>query len=109
MTDQELIAYIAGVMARCDVHKGDEGSQVYLVLDGKLKALTTSDEGDDVVFTILGPGELIGEIAFLGSPVRTATVSTLTDCSLLAIDRRDFLAFLKRHPEAVREEALGGT
>lgn len=81
-------------------HKGDEGSQVYLVIEGTLKALTTSDEGDDVVFTILGSGELIGEIAFLGSPVRTATVTALTDCELLGIDRRDFLAFLKGHPEA---------
>lgn len=81
-------------------HKGDEGSHVYLVIAGTLKALTTSEEGDDVVFTILGPGELIGEIAFLGSPERTATVSALTDCELLTIDRRDFLALLKRQPEA---------
>ena len=41
-------------------HKGDEGTEVYLVVRGTLKALTTSDEGDDVVFTILGPGELFG-------------------------------------------------
>ena len=95
------VAHTRTLAAREELfHKGDEGGQVYLVLDGTLKALTTSEEGDDVVFTILGPGELIGEIAFLGSPVRTATVSTLTDCSLLAIDRRDFLAFLKRHPDA---------
>ncbi len=81
-------------------HKGDEGSEVYLVVRGKLKALTTSDEGDDVVFSILGPGELFGEIAFLGSPERTATVSALTECELLGIDRRDFLAYLKSRPEA---------
>lgn len=81
-------------------HKGDEGSQVYLVVRGTLKALTTSEEGDDVVFSILGPGELFGEIAFLGNPVRTATVSALTDCELLGIDRRDLLAYLKSRPEA---------
>jgi len=81
-------------------HKGDEGSEVYLVLRGRLKALTTSDEGDDVVFSILGEGELFGEVAFLGSPVRTATVTALTETELLGIDRRDFLAFLKRQPEA---------
>jgi len=81
-------------------HKGDEGSQVYLVVSGTLKALTTSEEGDDVVFSILGPGELIGEVAFLGNHERTATVTGLTACELMAIDRRDFLAFLKRHPEA---------
>lgn len=81
-------------------HKGDEGAQVYLVIRGTLKALTTSQEGDDVVFSILGPGELVGEIAFLGSPWRTATVSAITQSELLAIDRRDFLAFLKTHPDA---------
>lgn len=81
-------------------HKGDEGSQVYLVIRGTLKALTTSDEGDDVVFAIMGTGELVGEIGFLGSPTRTATVSAITESDLLAIDRRDFLAFLKSHPEA---------
>ena len=81
-------------------HKGDEGSEVYLVVRGTVKALTTSEEGDDVVFSILSQGELFGEIALLGSPERTATVSALTACELLAIHRRDFLDFLKRHPEA---------
>ena len=81
-------------------HKGDAGAEVYVVIHGSLKALTTSEEGDDVVFTILGSGELFGEIAFLGNTMRTATVTALTDCELLAIDRRDFMAFLKRHPEA---------
>lgn len=81
-------------------HKGDEGSQVYLVVRGTLKALTTSDEGDDVVFSIMSTGELLGEIAFLGSPTRTATVIAITESELLAIDRRDFLAVLNSHPEA---------
>ena len=81
-------------------HKGDEGSQVYLVLRGTLKALTTSDEGDDVVFSIMSVGELVGEIAFLGSPTRTATVTAIAESELLVIDRGDFLAFLKTHPEA---------
>jgi CRP-like cAMP-binding protein len=81
-------------------HKGDEGSQVFLVMRGSLKALTTSDEGDDVVFSILGPGELFGEIGFLNNAVRTASVTAITDCELLGVDRRDFLAYLRGRPEA---------
>ncbi|UCE85225.1 MAG: Crp/Fnr family transcriptional regulator [Deltaproteobacteria bacterium] len=81
-------------------HKGDAGSQVYIVVRGTLKALTTSEEGDDVVFSLMGPGELIGEIAFLGTSTRTATVTALAQSELLAIDRRDFLSFLKANPEA---------
>jgi CRP/FNR family cyclic AMP-dependent transcriptional regulator len=81
-------------------HKGDQGSQVYVVVSGRLKALATSLEGDDVVFNILGPGEVFGEIALLGETPRTATVAAIEPCELLVIDRRDFLALLRRHPEA---------
>jgi len=80
-------------------HKGDTGAQVYVVISGRLKALTTSDEGDDVVFNILGPGEVLGEIALLGGTQRTATVTAIDACELLIIDRRDFIAFLRNHPD----------
>jgi CRP-like cAMP-binding protein len=80
-------------------HKGDEGAQAYVVIRGKLKALTTSEDGDDVVFSILGPGEVFGEIALLGGTPRTATVTAIDPCELLIIDRRDFLSVLRGHPD----------
>jgi CRP-like cAMP-binding protein len=80
-------------------HKGDEGAQVYVVIRGKLKVLTTSEDGDDVVFSILGPGEVFGEIALLGGTPRTATVTAIDPCELLIIDRRDFLSVLRSHPD----------
>lgn len=81
-------------------HKGDPGTRVYIVVEGRLKAFTTSEEGDDVVFGILGPNEVIGEIALFGDTTRTATVTSIDPCELLVLERRDFLAFLRRHPEA---------
>ena len=80
-------------------HKGDEGGEVFVVASGKLKALTTSTDGDDVVFSILGPGEVFGEVALLGATPRTATVTAIEDCRLLVIDRRDFMSFLRTHPD----------
>lgn len=80
-------------------HKGDDGRQVFIIVSGKLKALTTSIDGDDVVFSILGPGEVFGEVALLGGTRRTATVSAIEACELLVIDRRDFMAFLDTHPD----------
>ena len=92
------------VAARKEVfHKGDTGSQLYVVIDGRLKALTTSPEGDDVVFNVMGPGEVFGEVALLSEFPRSATVRAIERCELLVLDRRDFLAFLKRNPDvAVR-------
>jgi CRP-like cAMP-binding protein len=80
-------------------HKDDEGNRFFAVVSGRLKALTTSSEGDDVVFGIVGPGEVVGEIALLGGTRRTATVTAIEPCELLAIDRRDLVAFLKRNPD----------
>ena len=80
-------------------HKGDSGSQLYIVIEGRLKALTTSFEGDDVVFNVMGPGEVFGEVALLSESPRTATVRAIDKCQLLVLDRRDFLAFLKKSPD----------
>ena len=80
-------------------HKGDQSGEVYVIASGKVKALTTSSKGDDVVFSILGPGEVFGEVALLGATPRTATVSAIEDCLLLVIDRRDFMSFLRTNPE----------
>jgi CRP-like cAMP-binding protein len=81
-------------------HKGDAGNQVYAVVQGTLKVVTTSRAGDDVVFNLLGPGEVFGEIAVLCEAERSASVIALVPCELLVIERRDLLAFLRSHPEA---------
>jgi CRP-like cAMP-binding protein len=109
LSDKDLdalisVAHTTRLDARAPLfHKGDDGTQIYVVIRGTLKALTTSEEGADVVFSILGAGEVFGEIALLGRPQRTATVSAITPCELLVIDRRDFLAYLRSHPEAAIE------
>src|SRR4030095_10232257 len=73
-------------------HKGDAGSQLYVVIEGRLKAVTTSPEGDDVMFNVMGPGEVFGELALFSESPRSATVRALEHCELLVLDRRDFLA-----------------
>jgi len=80
-------------------HKGDPGSQVYLISKGRLKAMTTSAEGDDVVFSIMAPGEVCGELALLSGGRRTATITAIDESELIVLDRREFLPFLRTHPE----------
>lgn len=84
-------------------HKGDEGSQLYVVLRGRLRVGSTSAEGTDVLFNIMNPGDVIGEMALLVGGERTATVTALDECELLGLDRRDFLPLLRRDTDfAVR-------
>jgi CRP-like cAMP-binding protein len=82
-------------------HKGDRGSQVFVILSGRLKVMTTSAEGDDIMFGLMDPGEVFGELGLLlEEGVRTATIVAVDACELLVIDRREFLPFLRAHPEA---------
>ena len=80
-------------------HKGDEGTQLFLIQSGRLKVVTTSVEGSDLTFTVMGPGEVVGELALLGAGIRTATISALERCDLLVIERRDFLQLLRENSE----------
>jgi len=106
LSDRELdalvqVSRIEKLRARQELcHKGDPGSQVYLISKGRLKATTTSAEGGEVVFSIMAPGEVCGELALLCGGRRTATITAIDDAELIVLDRREFLPFLRAHPEA---------
>jgi CRP-like cAMP-binding protein len=69
------------------VREGEIGDRFYVVEDGRL-SVTVGDQAGQT----LGPGEFFGEIALLRALPRTATVTALTDCCLLALDGEQFVA-----------------
>lgn len=79
--------------------KGDPGDRLYILLEGRIKIGAVSPEGREVVFNVLGAGEVFGEIAVLDGKTRTADATTLTDCYLLVIERNSIIPFLRENPE----------
>lgn len=79
--------------------RGDPGSYVALVLQGRVRLGATSPEGRMVLFDIAGPGEVLGEVALLDGRGRSADATALGACHLLLLDRRDLLPVLHRSPE----------
>ena len=69
-----------------------------MLATGKLKIVSTSELGEEIVFNVITAGEVIGEISLFAATARTATVVALEPCMLVAIDRRDFLSFLQKQP-----------
>jgi len=78
--------------------KGDPGNQLYGVLSGRLKVMATAPDGKEMVFGVMGPGEVIGEIALVDSNPRSASVVALEPAELLTLHRRDLEPFLQQHP-----------
>ncbi len=79
--------------------KGDPGDRLYVVLAGRIAIGTTSEDGKEVVFNVLGRGEVFGEIALLDGKARTADATAMAESHLLVLERKDFMPFLERHPE----------
>ncbi len=105
--DIEAIAHVAttrSLKAREELfHKGDDGAQIYIVASGQLKVITTSTEGDDLMFCVLDPGEVIGEVGLLADRPRTATVAAIKKSDLIVVDRREFRALLRNRPDVAIE------
>ena len=82
--------------------KGDEGTSLYIVKSGSVKIVLPSDMGDEVTPAILSEGDFFGEMALLDGLPRSADVVALEPSELLALNQKDFLAFLKDDEEAIR-------
>ena len=78
--------------------KGDPGSELYGILEGSLRATTPSAHGKEITFSVMGPGEIFGEIALLDGQPRSATIEAVEEARVIAIGREDFLAFMQRQP-----------
>lgn len=57
----------------------DPANSIYLVTEGKVKLLYYTEEGDEVVKSVLARGEVFGELALLGENTRKDCAQVVTD------------------------------
>ena len=79
-------------------HKGDPGKELYGVMTGQLRASGLREDGEEIPFGLMEPGEVFGDIALLDGSPRSATVRALSESTLLCLHRDDFMPFLDQHP-----------
>ena len=75
------------------VRRGEPADPMYFIVTGEVEV----DLHPKV--RTLGAGDFFGEIALLKESERTATVTTVTECRLLYLDRYDFRRLLRDHPD----------
>ena len=73
------------------------GDIVFIIVSGTVKITRVNDEGKEVILSLLGPGEIFGEMAILDGEARSANALAQEDCELLAIQRSEFLSMLRRN------------
>lgn len=77
------------------VRRGDRARAVYLVVEGRLKVTTSSIGGDEAIHAVLGPGDLVGELAALDGQAHVADVVALTPGTGRRIDASRFGELLR--------------
>jgi CRP/FNR family transcriptional regulator, cyclic AMP receptor protein len=75
------------------------GSTMFVILTGRVKISRISDDGREVILSILGEGDFFGEMSILDGETRSANVVTLEDSQILVIRRENFLQMLHDFPQ----------
>jgi CRP/FNR family cyclic AMP-dependent transcriptional regulator len=78
---------------------GDPAHSIYFLQKGRMKITALSEDGQEVLHYIVGPGEFFGDTsAILGLP-RTTSAQALEACLISEIYREDFETLLSICPE----------
>lgn len=84
-------------------HEGDPGDTLHLIDKGRVAVRITTPLGDIATLGVLGPGEVVGEMALLDNAgYRGATVIALERTETLALHRDQFLELRREHPAVDR-------
>jgi len=79
--------------------QGDPADAVYYILSGKLKVIVVSDRGKEAVAAILGPDEFFGEACIADQKRRLASVSAMSDSTVVRIEKATMIRLLRDHAD----------
>src|SRR5215475_8327544 len=79
--------------------QGDEGDAMYVIEDGAIDIIAASGK-QKVTLASLFKQQYFGELSLLDGAPRSATAVASRPTQLLALDRDDFVEFIKKRPDA---------
>ena len=104
LTDEQL-AHLAGFLAERPyaageriIGEGDAGDEFFIVQKGEV-AVSIEHDGRSVEVARLQAGSFFGEMSLMTGAPRSATIRTLTPCTLLVVDKAAFQEVLQASPE----------
>ena len=76
--------------------QGDASGAVFYIKEGKVKLTVVSKIGKEATIGILNKGDFFGEGCLTGQPLRLCSATTMTDCSVMRIDKKSMVEVLHR-------------
>ncbi|MBF0286015.1 MAG: cyclic nucleotide-binding domain-containing protein [Magnetococcales bacterium] len=76
----------------------EEVENLYIILEGQVEVFAQDANGKTVRFSVLGEGEILGELAALDGGPRCASARAMGKARILTIDRRGLLRRIQEDP-----------
>lgn len=84
------------------IQEGETGDTLYIVLQGRLRAFLSDNNGRELTLGLYGPLEYVGEMSLDGGP-RSANVEAAEASVCAVVTRATLLAYIAEHPEFALE------
>ena len=84
------------------IQEGETGDTLYIVLQGRLRAFLSDNNGRELTLGLYGPLEYVGEMSLDGGP-RSANVEAAEPSTCAVVTRATLLAYIAEHPEFALE------
>ena len=82
------------------IFESDWGEELYIVSSGILKARSLNLHGEEIVLSLIGAGDMVGDIAlFAPEPIRSTDVVALTNCNLMKLRPANLREILNSQPD----------
>jgi CRP/FNR family transcriptional regulator, cyclic AMP receptor protein len=78
--------------------QGERGATCHIILRGKVRVFVIGEDGRELCVRLLGPGEIIGEMALFEKAPRSASVVTLEPTETVEIGRDALLHAIRHSP-----------
>jgi len=78
--------------------EGEHSDLLYILVAGELKVFTLSENDRELVYNVLRPGELFGELILDGGP-RTASVKAVCTSMCVVLSSDTLRGFLRNYPD----------
>lgn len=83
------------------IREGETGDSIFVIVSGWVE-ISSMIQGRRVSLSTLTDGDIFGEMAFLTSRPRTATVTSITDVALFEVGKPDLARILEPRPHLLR-------
>jgi CRP/FNR family transcriptional regulator, cyclic AMP receptor protein len=78
--------------------QGEPAEAVFYIQKGKIKLTVVSKQGKEAVVALLGAGDFFGEGCLAGQPLRVASASTMSECSIMRLEKTAVIRLLHDQP-----------